>query len=174
MEEFLIHLLGFVVPALIVFATGYFTLKKYLDFEQTKILLTMKKEIKAATIPLRLQAFERITLFLERISPNSLILRMNRPGMSAKQFHSALIGAIRNEYDHNLSQQLYVSNLTWATVKKAKEEMTRVVNVGAAKVKPNATSLDLSKMIFKLIAELGQNPSDIALMQLKNELRKTF
>ena len=125
-------------------------------------------------IPLRLQAFERITLFLERISPNSIVMRMSRKGMTAAQLHKALIGAIRNEYEHNLTQQLYVSNETWDSVKKAKDDMIRLVNISSTKMGDKATALDLSKNIFKLIAEVKSNPTDIAINQLKSELRLIF
>ncbi len=102
--------------------------------DRTCLLQTVK-----TITPIKLQAYERIVLFLERISTESLIMRTVKPGMTAQQLHSALIANIRSEYEHNLSQQIYMSNEAWEMVKNAKGTVIRIINNIATKLPPTAT-----------------------------------
>ncbi len=89
--------------------------------------------------PIKLQAYERIVLFLERISLESLLLRVSSPDMSASQLHTALLNAIRNEFEHNLSQQIYMSPQAWEVVSNASSNMIKIINSEAEKMPPAAT-----------------------------------
>ena len=93
-----------------------------LDNKQKKRLLELKKDERKVITPIRLQAYERSTLFLERISPEALIPRVHKNGMSARQLQQEMLNDVRREFDHNLSQQMYMSDQVWMVIKKAKEE----------------------------------------------------
>ena len=114
--EPLYTLLLVAIPTIIVFLSSYFSFKKIIDSEHNRhtqqILLNNHKFID----PIRLRAYERLILFLERISPENLIVRVSQPQMKAKELEKALTDAIRAEFDHNLSQQLYVSTEAWEAV----------------------------------------------------------
>lgn len=173
MEDFL-DILKYTIPALAVLAAAYFSIKNFLDHDCKRKMLQLKADNKKVTIPMRIQAFERIILFLERISPNNIIIRLNKPGISAAKLQSDLLTTIRKEYEHNLVQQLYVSHDAWELVKQAKEEMIRLVNIAASKQKPNATGLDLSKTILELIAAAGQEPTGLVIKYVKKEVSALF
>ena len=126
------------------------------------------------TTPLRLQAYERMILFLERVSLNNLVSRVQKRGMSAKQFQSDLIITVRTEFEHNLSQQIYVSQAAWDTVKLAKEEVIKVINVSATQVKDDATSAELSQKIFEILLKLEVSPTQMAISTIKKEVRQLF
>lgn len=173
MEQFL-EILKYILPSLVVFITVYFLFKMHIQHQEKQKMLQLKQESKNIILPLRLQAYERVILYLERISPSSLVVRLNNPILNVSQFQLLLLSAVRSEYDHNLSQQLYVSSYGWSAVKNAKEEIVKLVNLAAGKVDANAPSTELSSKIFELLVEGQQTPTDHALEVLKKEVSIYF
>jgi hypothetical protein len=94
--------------------------------------------------------------------------------MSARLLQSELVKTIRNEYDHNLSQQVYITHQTWNSIKTAKEETIRAINIAATKVNDDAQGLELVNVLFDLVTKVEKLPTDIALEQLKLEAKQTF
>lgn len=160
----------YLLPAVLVFLTAWFILKEFFKRENMHRELHMMEEKQKLTLPVRLQAYERLVLLLERISPGNLVMRTHKPDLTVKQFHQMLIKSIREEYDHNLSQQLYVSLEAWEKVKGAKEEMIRQINTSAAKLPPEATSADLSGKILEM--SIDKSATRKALDFVKTEARK--
>ena len=167
-------ILKIVLPAGIVFLTAFYTIKKFLDNEQKKRLLEMRKDGQKVLTPIRLQACERVTMLLERISPISLINRVHKKGMSARELQGQLIQNIRNEFNHNLSQQIYISDDAWKRVKNSKEEMIKLVNLASSKVQDDAPGAALSKVILQVSMKIDKMPTDVAIEYLKKEIRQTF
>jgi hypothetical protein len=126
------------------------------------------------TLPIRLQSYERLVLFLERISPSNLLIRVYNTNLSASQFQMTLIKTIREEFEHNLSQQVYVSSQAWELVKNAKEEMLKLINISMGELNDNASSSDLSKKIFEKSVLTNKLPVTMAIEHLKNEIRQLF
>ena len=173
METFL-EILKYIIPSLIVFGAVYFVMSKFLDTEHRKQLLELRQENQKITTPLRLQAYERLVLFMERISMDKLVLRVNKPGMSAKLLQADLLRTVQQEFDHNLTQQLYTSNTSWETVKKAKDESLKIINLAGAQMKPDSKGTDLGQKIFEIMMKLDKSPSQIAVLILKKEIRQLF
>ena len=170
----MITIIGYSLPVLITGVIVFLIVKMFLDREadnrQSELSLESKKQI----LPVRLQAYERIVLFLERISPENLILRVSKPGMSAFKLQTELIGTIRLEFEHNLSQQLYISSTGWDLVKTAKEDLIRTINTAASQLSQDADSAQLAGKIFELTGNKKNNQINIALEHLKDEVRKLF
>jgi len=180
MHEFL-EIIKLSIPSLLVFGVVYFMLKQFLDRElnlNNQKLLLQKEEFKQEErkhfIPLKNQAYERAILYVERIDPNNLIMRIHRPGMSAKQLHSALLNAIREEYNHNMAQQLYISKQSWDKLKQAKEETVKIINMAQNQMKEDATGLELSTMIFDILANLDKSPTTQAVDFIKTDYQKSI
>lgn len=150
----------------------YFLLKAIMDNQQKEKLLELKFRNKELITPLRLQAYERLALYLERINPNSIVMRMKNPVLTVNLFQTLLISTIRSEFEHNLSQQVYVSHKVWNNVKNAKEETIQMINLAAAKLNPNAPSIELATKILEFSTE--NIPSDKALSILKDEIQLLF
>jgi len=131
-------------------------------------------EEKKILLPLRLQAYERLIMFLERINPGNLVMRLNRPDMTAIQFQSLLVRTIREEFEYNLSQQLYTSSKAWELVKNAKEETISLVNQASAKLPENASSAELARIFFDQFLNKDKSSVDLALDELKQEIRKSL
>ena len=172
--ELVIELLKILIPPLLVFISGYYVIRKMLEQEREKMKLQIRKEKAKDFTPIQLQAFERLILFLERISPNNMILRTHKTGMSARYLHLELIKTIRTEYEHNLVQQLYISHPAWQMVTGAKEEMLKLVNVATAGLQKDATANDLSKIIVEKTSEVKNLPTTVAISYLKKEMRRMF
>jgi hypothetical protein len=169
----LLEILKYILPSLVVLAAAYYLLKLFLDNEQKKRTTDIKMAGYKIVTPIRMQAYERLVLFLERISPESLVMRVHNPELSALQLQTTLILTIREEFEHNLSQQVYVTSQAWELVRNAKEDMIKLVNTAAAKLNDTATALDLSQKIFEL--SLGDKIiTKSALEFIKNEIRQIF
>ena len=170
-----IEILKIILPAGAVFAAAFLIVKKFLDNDQKRRDQEIKKNNQASITPLRLQAYERIVIFLERVNPNTLVVRINKNGMTAHQFHLELIKTVKSEYEHNLSQQIYMSYGAWELVKTTKEEIIKLINITATKVAHDANSNDLAMMILNVTANLGKKlPNDIALEYIKKEVNNLF
>lgn len=171
---FLLDLLKLIVPSLIVFLTAYFILNSYLENDYQKKLLEMKMNNQGNVTPLRLQAYERLTLFIERISPQSIIMRTHETGMSARELQTNMLQDIRAEFDHNVSQQIFVTPQTWTMIKAVKEETINMINYAASNLPAQATGIDLSKAIFENIASSDRNPHQVALAMIRTEVQQYF
>lgn len=168
------QMLMYLVPSVIVFLTAYLILKSFMDKEYKSKLADIRMNNQNTITPIRLQACERIVLFCERIAINSLVMRVHRNGMSARLLHTELLSTIRNEYEHNISQQIYVSKAVWDAVKNAKEETIKAINISASKVADDATGLDLCTVILDLSTKVEKLPTDYAIEVVKAEIRQLF
>jgi hypothetical protein len=158
------------IPAFIVFLTSYFLLRNMIRNDQDKRRQELILQNSRTTTPIKLQAYERIVLFLERISLESLLLRVSTPDMSASQLHSALLSTIRSEFEHNLSQQIYMSQQAWEVARNARSNMIKIINSEAEKLAANSTSIDLSKHLLEKIMELEKEPTHVAIEFIKAEV----
>ena len=170
----LIELFKYTVPSLVVLAAAYFLLKMFLDKEAEKNQIQMRLDVQKITLPVRMQAYERLVLLLERIEPAGLLVRTNLPGMNASQLQSALVQSVRSEFEHNLSQQLYVSSKAWEMVRNAREEAIKRINTAAMKLPGDATSADLASLILINDIDAEQSVVKGALDVLKAEARLNF
>lgn len=126
------------------------------------------------TLPLRLQAYERMALFLERISPNNLLLRLVSSASNAMDLQQILLNDIREEYNHNVAQQIYMSNNAWDQINNAMNEIVADINKASAEILPDAPAADLAKKIFANVIQREIQPSTYALKVLKEEVREIF
>lgn len=162
------------IPASVVLYATYLLVRTFVQKEIDLKKLEVRGRSIETILPNRLQAYERITLFLERISPQNLLVRLNAPGMTAREFHQLLLSEMRNEYNHNVSQQVYMSEEVWDLVKNAKEDLIVSINDAASEMNLEATSLDLSKKIFEKAVNKPVDPIAHALSELKKEIQRTF
>ena len=173
-EKDFLDLVYYLAAPLILLGAVYMLIQKFLDREYRLKLMDMKRLMQRETLPLRLQAFERLILFLERISPNNMLQRVVEPDMTARQFQIELINSIRSEFEHNVTQQIYVSPQSWMMIRGAKEEMIRIINLSADSMNPNAPAMDLSKAIFETMIRNEDFPTQKAIDFIKQETALLF
>jgi len=171
-----LEILKYTLPSVVVFLTAYYLMKQQNEREQALLENEDKKEARKKNaevlLPIRLQAYERLVLFLERIHPHQLIVRHSNPALSSFQFQTILIKSIREEYEHNLSQQLYVSSKAWNKVQQAKEECLKQINFAASKLDSQAKASHLGALVIQNFADLSPNPIREAIKQLKIDVQK--
>ena len=169
-----VELLKLVLPAAAVLYAMYLTVKLFINRDYQSKMIDIRNKTNEVVLPLRLQAYERICLLLERISPNNLIIRLNDVSLSAKQLQALLLKEIREEFNHNLSQQLYMSDEAWNLAKIGMEEVVSVINTSAAEMVDDAKGIDLAKRIFEKMLEKENDPIENALTFLKDEMRQFY
>ena len=162
------------ISGLIVFATTYYVLKQMLDTQYRRKELELRRELKQSMTPNRVNAYERLLLLLERIHPSELVLRTHKKGMKSLTFQAELVKAVRDEFQHNLTQQMYISNTAWNLIKNAKEETIKLINIASSQLPKDASGVDLSNAIFQIMMKMEQSPVEIAKDYLKAEVRKAF
>ena len=168
----LLEILKYTVPAIIVLLASYLTMKIYLRNEEKRRKFELSLNQKETTLPLQLQAYERLVLLLERISPDSVVMRTNTASQNAAQVQNELITSVRTEFEHNLAQQIYISNRVWESVKTARTEMIKLINSAAAEIRPSDPGVNLSKRILEKAMELDQSPTTEATLLLKKEVQE--
>ena len=173
---YLFDLLKIILPALIVAGSIFYLIQQYLEKEQQRRVIELRLEATKTTLPLRLQALERVTLLLERITPNNILIRLGSAGQTAPDYYRLLLQEIRAEYEHNLSQQLYMSPDTWAEVKGAKEHVLTVINKsyqGLAQPQ-QARGTELAKRVLETLINEEVDPTERALNAVKREAAGLF
>ena len=172
--EVLIEFIKILVPASVVLYAAYLLVRSQIQKEIELKKLEVRGRGIETILPNRLQAYERMTLFLERIGPQNLLVRLTAPGMASREFHQLLLNEIRNEYNHNVTQQVYMSQEVWDMIRNAKEDLIMNINEAATELAPDSTSLELSKRIFEKSMNKTFDPIAHALTELKKEIQRTF
>lgn len=172
--ELLFQIALLILPAGAIFATTYLFLKKQGEREIRHLQIELRKERQNFFLPSRVEAYQRAVLLMERISPNSLVMRLHNPGLPAKVFQANLLQAIREEYDHNVAQQLFVSPAGWEMVRNSKEETIKIIHIAGNQMNELSMSTDLAAKIMEISAEVGTLPTDITIEFLKKELQELF
>jgi hypothetical protein len=165
-------ILKITIPALIVFLTAWVILKKMIQNDQDKRRQELILQNSRTIVPIKLQAYERIVLFLERTSLESLLIRVNSPGMTAAHLHSALLSTIRSEFEHNLSQQIYMSQQAWEVVKNARSNTIKIINSEFEKTVNMSTGLEFSKQLLERVMEIEKEPTRTAIEFIKSEIAR--
>ncbi|WP_347159778.1 hypothetical protein [Pontibacter chitinilyticus] len=177
MEQFLIFiidLLKIALPALIVAVAMYYLVKKHYERDYKVRLLELRQKNAEVVLPIRLQAYERVVLLLERITPSNLLLRVSGGGHTAAEFHRLLLAEIRNEFNHNLSQQVYMTEQAWQQVKHGREEVVSLINKTYHELPEGARGTDLAKRILETVLVSEQDPTARALSYIKQEIGQAF
>ena len=163
-----------ILPSIAFMFVVILILKKQTSIAEMSNSISLKKERQQHFLPLRVDSYQRMILFMERISPNSLIMRTFNNEKPAKIFQTELLETIRQEYEHNVAQQLFISPKSWKLIRESKEEIVKIINLAASQVDENATSLDLSSKIFEITSQLKNIPTEITNEILINELQSLF
>lgn len=157
------------VPALIVFFTVYYLFKQYLDQQLQVKSLEFKHKQQSTTVPIRLQAYERLSLFLERIAIPGMMLRVQQEDMTARQMGLSLMIAVQKEYEHNITQQVYVSSQLWKIISLAKDDVLRTIQEVSDKVDPSTSSQAYGKAMIAHLATKEFVPIETGLEAIKKE-----
>jgi hypothetical protein len=161
------------VPSVVVAAIAFLLIDRFLKAESKRHILEIKKESVKVTIPVRLQAFERVILLLERIDAIQVIKRSIAPDMTSGQLKLKAIAEIRDEFNHNITQQIYLSAASWERVVKAKEDAIKLISVTGTQIPDHVNAIEFSRKVLGVNEELEVNNAE-AIDFIKREIRKLF
>jgi len=168
----ILEILSYTIPSVITGGVAYYFFLKHISHEENRRRFYLHKENQKQSFPQRLQAYERMVLFLERINPNKLMLRELPNSEDKIMYLSQLVDAIEKEFEHNLSQQIYISDECWNMIVTAKNTTLQLIRNKAA-TPENKNSKDLQEAVLKEgIAEA--HPSTAALTFIKKEVAEFF
>ena len=171
---YLLDILKFTIAGAGVVWIAFYLFKPYLDKQNQLQILELKRSVSTQTLPLRLQAYERVVLFIERINPANMLIRLNVGGLSAAELHIIVVNEIRNEFQHNITQQIYVSSRVWAVLKRVKEDTLSLVNNAVQAMPENSTGMELSKTVLIHLSQLEDDPYEIAVNLVRQDLEELF
>lgn len=159
-----------VLPALVVLIAAFYLIKYQLELSFEK-LGGIPKQVEAHRPHVNFQAYERLVLYLERINPGNMVMRMHKPNATAKSLEAEMVKSIREEFEHNLSQQIYVSDDIWKLIRQAKEETVKLISLASSRCSDTSSAMELSKVLLELASAIDEFPHDVAIRYLKQELR---
>lgn len=165
----LLELIKLTLPALIVFLTVNYMLKHFFEGQQRMKALELQQQQQKSTLPLKLQAYERLSLFCERISVSNLLLRLPDNNMKGQGLKVALLLAIQQEFEHNITQQVYVSEQLWSIIKAARDDNVNFIVLVWEKLEGEKTASEFRQALFNYQASREVTGLDKALSAIKKE-----
>lgn len=167
----MIEILKYCIPAICVLLATWLVMHKFYKSETEKRLWELKRLSQKEISPLRMCAYERLVLLLERTTPEHMLVDLNVAEMTSLQLQTHLMRTIRQEFDHNLSQQIYVSDEVWTMIENAHIQMIAFVNSIAQQMPEGCVAMDYAKTLITAYRNNGETPNDMALQALRNEAK---
>jgi hypothetical protein len=167
-----IDLFLFAIPSLITGLIAYYFFKEHTKNEDGRRRFLLQKELQVNALPLRLQAYERMAIFLERITPSKLLIRVAPTSSNKESYESLLIASIEQEFEHNLSQQIYISDECWNIITAAKNATIQLIRK-ASLLEKTDTANKLREVVLTEMME-KRAPSDAALSYIKQEVSEIW
>lgn len=168
----IIEILAYTIPSLITGGVAYYLFNLHFKDQQNTRRWLIQKDNQKMALPLRLQAYERLTLLMERINPSQLMVRINPVSNDKNDYENYVIAQIEQEFEHNIAQQIYVSDKCWTIIITAKNATVQMVRTAAKNEK--VTNADELRTF--VISELFDktSPSNAALSFIKNEVAELW
>ncbi|MCX2576275.1 DUF7935 family protein [Pedobacter sandarakinus] len=145
-------------------------IQRFFDLKQ----MEMNKEGRVHLLPLRLQAHERLIIFTDRINPVNLLVRLHQQGVSISTLQAGILNEIKSEYQHNITQQLYVDSTTWSVVRKLKDDTIAMINNAVKGLPADANGIELSTAVLTHMTTIDENPYDLTIELIKKDIQKMF
>ena len=167
MGEQILGLMVYCIPALVTGVIAFLFFREHTNNENNRRNFILKESIQKESLPIRLQAYERLTLFLERISPQNLLKRVSPISQEVEDYKSLLIQTVEQEYEHNLSQQIYVSDPCWRIVSATKN--STIQTIVSFKNKDVSTANDIRPLLLDILLN-NEVTAEMALNFLNEEV----
>lgn len=158
----------------IALVTVYYILKNDIQRFFNLKTIELNKESRTHILPLRLQAHERLIIFIDRINPANLLVRLHQQGIAIATLQAGILNEIRSEYQHNITQQLYIDSVTWGVVRKLKDDTIAMVNNAVQGLPADVNGIELSKAILQHMASIDENPYDLTIELIKKDIHRLF
>ena len=168
----IIEILAYTIPSLITGGVAYFLFNSHFKDQQNTRRWLLQKENQKSALPLRLQAYERMALLMERLQPSQLMVRINPISTDKNDYENYVIAHIEQEFEHNIAQQIYVSDQCWTIVTTAKNAIVQMIRTAAKNEKVTNADELRTFVISELINK--NSPNNTALSFIKNEVAELW
>lgn len=168
------ELLKYTIPAILVLVMVYFLMHRFLKNESERRNLELKKSNLQIVTPTRMRAYERLALLLERINPNNMLVNKIEKSTTCIELQTSILTDIRREFEHNVSQQIYVSEVLWEQIEDARENLTQLINAASTQCKANEPATKLAAIIIDAHNSLEDTALAAAMRSLKSEVKELF
>ncbi len=172
--EFFLEILKLTIPAVIVGSTAYLLLKALLDERQRIDQAILRNDSQKITLPLRLSAYERLMLLCDRADIANTMLRVRMPNMKVRELRAVLLMAINQEFEHNVSQQLYVSDTLWQIIRMAKNNTLALITMTGNDIDPDAPADAFAEALLRALDEQSITALQTAIMAVRTEAGQLF
>ena len=164
----IIEILAYSLPSLITGGVAYYLFDAYFKDQQNTRKWLLQKENRKDTLPLRLQAYERMTLFMERINPSQLLVRISPISDDKTEYANYVIAQVEQEFEHNLAQQIYISDECWSIISTAKNATIQMIRLATKNEKVGDANQLREVILGDLLDKTA--PSNAAVAFIKNEV----
>lgn len=137
---------------------AFYLFKPYLDRFERILIASKAKPPVDPSLMLKLQAYERVILFIDRINPANMFVRLGAANFQADELHRMVIAEIRNEYQHNVTQQIYVSEAAWQVMTQLKDDTINIINEAARLQPADTRGVELAKIILQQLSLMQNDP----------------
>ncbi len=170
--EQILNYLAYLIPAVIVAVIAFYFFKGYMADEEKRRNFEILRKTHDTVLPIRLQAYERMCLFLERIDPNKLLIRVKPFSDDITKYEELLVKNVEQEYEHNISQQIYISPECWNLIQTAKNATLQMIRQSAMGDKVDNADKLRESLLNHFMDEV--TPSQKALVYVKKEVAELF
>ena len=168
----IIEILAYTIPSLVTGGVAYFLFQAHFKDQQKTRRWLIQRENQKIALPLRLQAYERMALFMERINPSQLVVRINPISDNKYDYENYIIAHIEQEFEHNIAQQIYISDQCWAVILTAKNAIIQMIRAAAKNEKVHNADELRTFVITELLEKNA--PNNTALAFIKNEVAELW
>ncbi len=168
--EVFYEVLKYTIPALIVFMTVYFLIRNYTDSQLKMKTMEMRKKNSDQTLPLKMQAYERLAVFCDRISIPNLIARLRTNNMTTSELRNTMMIVVKQEFDHNVAQQIYISDKLWEIISLAKDQTLSLISESFNDISEGSNASVFADKILDLSGRLKLVPSEHAKAAIHQEV----
>lgn len=165
----MIEILKYTIPSLIVLLATWIVMYKLFQNEQQKREWELRRLAQKEISPIRLRAYERLCLLLERTTPERMLGDMNLGEMTILDVQQQILRTLKLEYDHNLSQQIYVSDEVWQRITNARDQMAAFAIAMTKQVPADANAQTYAQVLITAYHSNGDTPNQLAMDALKQE-----
>ena len=168
MESQILNLIMYTIPSIIMGLIAFYFFREHIKNEDGRRRFLLKKDLQVNTVPMRLQAYERMVIFLERITPSKLLIRVTPMSTNKENYESLLIQSIEQEFEHNLSQQIYISDKCWNIITASKNATIQLIRKASLLEKTDSANKLREVLLTEMMDRLA--PTDAALSYIKEEV----
>jgi hypothetical protein len=165
----IIELLSYTIPSAVTGVVAYYFFVNHTKNEERKLRLAILRENQKQSLPIKLQAYERMTLFMERINPSNLLIRITSINNDKAAYAKSLINTIDQEYEHNITQQIYISEECWSIIIASKNAIKQLITKSLAQ-ESIKNAQELREFILTSILN-NNSPATSALTYIKDEVK---